>query len=78
MLIIASKRKLEIGSKYKGLARGPWYEPEPNQCYKVIATGTEEKWINCLVNYHGEDERGYLEMLAAIGGPWFYYEIQTD
>lgn len=77
-LVIVSKRKLEMGKIYRGLERGPWHEPEPNQCFRVVAPSTEQGWINCLVAFHGEKERKWLEMLAAINGPWLYYEIQTD
>ncbi len=77
-LVIVTKRKLEINVVYRGLQRGPWHEPEPSQCYKVIVPSTEQGWIDCLVAFHGEQEREWLEILAAINGPWNYYEIQTD
>ena len=77
-LVIVTKKELEIGKVYKGLQRGPWYRPEPNQCFRVIARDTEQGWINCLVSFHDEKERGWLEMIASIDGPWRYYEIQTD
>ncbi|HVS79417.1 MAG TPA: hypothetical protein VHF05_00385 [Candidatus Paceibacterota bacterium] len=77
-VIISSIPDLEIGKIYLGLTKGPWYQPLPGQCYKVVAHSTEQEWIECLVAFHGEDFRDHFEMLAAVEGPWFYYEIQTD
>ena len=77
-LVIVTKRELEIGKIYKGLATGPWHEPEPDQCVKVIAQSDEQGWIDCLVEFRGEREREWLEVLVQINGPWLYYEILTD
>ena len=78
LVIVSKNPALEIGKIYRGLEKGPWHEPEPNQCFRVIARSTAEAWVECLVSFHGEKERSWLEMLVNINGPWFYYEIQTD
>jgi len=77
-LVIVTKKVLEVNKIYRGLECGPWHEPEPYQCFLVIEESTEEEWIDCLVSFHGEKERSWLEMLTAINGPWNYYEIVTD
>ena len=78
MVIVSKNPALVIGKMYLGLASGPWNEPEPKQCFLVVARSDEQGWIDCLVSYKGEKERSWLEMLTYINGPWYYYEIQTD
>ena len=78
LVVVSKKSDLEIGKVYRGLDRGPWHRSEPDQYYKVIARSNEQGWIDCLVDFHGEKEREWLEMLVCVNGPWYYYEIQTD
>ena len=78
MVMVSKNPDLKIGKIYRGLARGPWYEPEPNQRFLVVAKSDEQGWIDCCVSYSGEGERSWLQMLACINGPWYYYEILTD
>jgi len=78
IVIVSKNPDLEINEVYRGLATGPWHEPQPNLCYKVVARSTEQGWIDCLVAFKGEREREHLQMVASINGPWYYYEIQTD
>ena len=75
-LVIHGKRQLKVGQIYHGLGRGPHYEPRPEQSFRVIAQSTKEEWIKCVVSF-GED-KDWAETLTVIGGPWLYYEIQTD
>ena len=78
-LVITSKNpNLKVGKIYRGLDKGPWHRSEPNQCFFIVAKSTEQAWIDCLVSFHGEKERSFLEMLAVVNGPWYYYEIETD
>lgn len=77
-LVFAGKEKREVGKFYRGIEYGPWCEPEPEQCFKVVAVASEQDWIDCIVSFRGEEERSWAEILAKINGPWLYYEIQTD
>ncbi|KKR32048.1 MAG: hypothetical protein UT65_C0010G0012 [Parcubacteria group bacterium GW2011_GWF2_39_8b] len=76
LVIVTKNPDLEIGKVYRGLTTGPHNEPEPNQCYRVVAHSTEEAWVNCLVA-HGK-ERAWQEMICRINEPWYYYQIETD
>jgi hypothetical protein len=76
-VVVNKDPNLLVGKIYRGLRRGPW-GPAPDQCFRVVKKSTEEAWIECLVSYHGEKEREWLEILVRIGEPWYYYEIQTD
>ena len=76
--VIVTKSTLKVFEVYRGLARGPWLEPEPNQCFMVVGVATAEDWIECCINYVGEEERSWLETLVHINGPWNYYEVRTD
>lgn len=69
---------MEIGKVYRGLLSGPWCEPEPNQCHKVVARSSKQEWVDCCVAFSGGRLRDHFEMLTEINGPWYYYEIQTD
>ena len=76
LVIVTKNPNLEIGKVYRGLTRGPWLEPEPNQCYRVVSRSTEEAWVDCLAAHGGDRE--WNEMLCCIDEPWYYYQIQTD
>lgn len=77
-VIVSKKSDLKLGKIYRGLVTGPWCEPEPFQCFRVVARSTSRGWVNYLVSVNGEKDREWLEMLTFINGPWYYYEIQTD
>ena len=40
LVIVTKNPDLEIGKVYRGLTTGPHNEPEPNQCYRVVAHST--------------------------------------
>lgn len=76
LVIVTKNSDLEIGKFYRGLEKGPWNEPEPEQGFKVIGRCTAEEWIDCCVAFGGP--RDHYEMIVDMNGPWHYYEIQTD
>ena len=75
--VITSKNPdLVIGKVYSGM-EGPWgYGLLSHQAFRVVERSTDEAWIDCNVAWGGH--RDYLEMIASVDGPWYYYEIQTD
>ncbi len=78
IVIISKNPNLEIGKIYRGLAADPWTEPRPNQYQRVLAKSDAQAWIDCLASIRGEHLRDHFETLTIFGGPWYYYEIQTD
>ena len=76
LVIVSTNRNLVERGVYRGLRRGPNFESAPDQCFRVVRKSTPEAWIKCLVSFG--NRRDHLEMCTQIGGPWYYYEIQTD
>ena len=54
LVVVSKNPAFEIGKIYRGLERGPWNRPEPNQCFRGIGKSTEEAWIDCLVSFMGK------------------------
>ena len=80
--MIGSGLQLKLGHLYQGLGISI-QTILPCQWYKVIKKSTLEEWVDCVLEFLGEQgipkpDKEEIRALAKTDGHRFFYEIQTD